>query len=66
MEIAMSRRRPSPQLELFPQKPPPPRGAPTWATLPTSTREALTGLVTRMLLSHVDGSDGQEGDDDAF
>ena len=65
-----SRRLPSPQLELFPQKTPPPSaGAPSWTTLPEPTREALTGLVTRMLLSHADAADeaiGAEVGDDAL
>lgn len=65
----MSPRRLSPQLELFPQKTPPPPGAPSWTTLPTPTQQALTGLVVRMLLSHVDavdGTNGPEGADDAL
>lgn len=65
----MSRRRLSPQLELFPQKTPPPPGAPSWAALPAPTQKALTRLMTRMLLSHVDavnGTNGAEGDDDAL
>jgi hypothetical protein len=69
-EIAMphpSRRRPTPQLELFPQRTPPPPGSPSWTTLPEPTRQALTGLVTRMLLSHLDAAGeatGLEGGDD--
>lgn len=41
------------QLELFPERTPLPiPGAPTWTTLPDPTREALTALVTRMLIAY--------------
>lgn len=48
-----SRRPPSRQLDLFPQTTPRlASGGPTWASLPETTRMALTGLVTRMLIAH--------------
>lgn len=65
----LSRSRPSPQLELFPERAlPTPAGVPSWATLPEPTRQALTGLIARMLLSHVDAAreagGAEDGDDD--
>jgi len=49
-------RSPNPQLELLLTKRPlPPRGAPLWATLPEQTQRALTALMTRMLIAHVNG-----------
>lgn len=64
-----SPRRMSPQFELFPQTTPPPPGSPSWTTLPEPTRQALMGLFTRMLLSHLDAAGeaaGPEGGDDDF
>ena len=61
-----SRRQSSPQLELFPERTPRPApGAPTWTMLPEPTRQALTGLVTRMLIAHA-GTEAfaPEGDGD--
>jgi hypothetical protein len=58
------RRSSSPQLELFQERAPlPPRGAPTWTTLPVQTQRALTGLMTRMLIAHV-GAVALEPEDD--
>jgi len=68
MEIAMQHRHPWPrppkrQLDLFAGSPPP---APAWSALPDQTRQALTGLMTRLLLAHAGGagseprSDGDE------
>jgi hypothetical protein len=40
-------------------------GAPTWTMLPEPTRQALTGLVTRMLIAHAGtGTFAPEGDGD--
>ena len=64
-------RTPNRQLDLFVCNPPPTLGmalgtTPGWNTLPDQTRQALTGLMTRMLVAHAgdaapeSGSDGDE------
>lgn len=62
----LSRRAPTPQLELFPETtPPPPPGTPAWTMLPEQTRRVLTGLMTRMLIAHVGlAAPASEGDGD--
>jgi hypothetical protein len=69
-EIVMPRppqRTPNRQLDLFEEyASPSTEGMPTWTTLPDQTRRALTGLMTRLLISHASavvieaGSDGDE------
>lgn len=44
-----SPRPPKRQLDLFAGSPPP---TPAWSALPDQTRQALTGLMTRLLLAH--------------
>lgn len=61
------RRKPNRQRDLFEENvPPSTEGMPSWTTLPDQTQSALTGLMTRMLVTHAgavaieSGSDGNE------
>ena len=52
------------QLDLFP----PPQAstlipAPGWSALPEQTRQAVTGLMTRLLVAHAGGAAPQPGSD---
>ena len=49
-------RRPHPQLDLLLARPSPTETAPGWSSLPDQTRQALSSLLTRLLVTHVDGA----------
>jgi hypothetical protein len=40
-----------------------PGTTPGWNTLPDQTRQALTGLMTRMLVAHAGGAAPESGSD---
>lgn len=55
---------PDRQPDLFATVPPPaPDPAPGWSNLPDRTRQAVTGLMTRLLIGHVAGAAVQQGSD---
>lgn len=57
-------RAPNRQLDLFPGGPPPAPGTTLgWNTLPDQTRQALTGLMTCLLVAHVGGAAPESGSD---
>ncbi len=50
-------RRPPRQLELLLlARPAPANTAPRWSSLPDQTRQALSSLLTRLLVAHADGA----------
>ncbi len=52
-----ARRRAPQQIDLFAGEPQKTLGdMPTWSGLPTETKAALTGLITRLILEHADKS----------
>lgn len=56
-------RRSQQQLDLFePDAPPLSPGVPAWTELPAGAQTALTGLVTRMLIAHVQGEPADPSD----
>jgi hypothetical protein len=53
-----------PDLFLLP-RPPSASGSPGWCTLPEATRQALTALMTRLLIAHAAApAPGADGDAD--
>lgn len=45
------------QPDLFLSSPPPtPSSVPGWSTLPDQTRQAVIGLMTRLLIAHASGA----------
>lgn len=56
-------RAPQRQLELLPADTPAPDAAPAWEALPDRTRQALTGLMARLLLAHAGGAAPAPGGD---